>query len=107
VSLIVNSYPIPLLPAGLAFDEMDEVERQFARVELENAAARAVAGVLASDERARDLKLHSVTITFHGREIVNDAKIEFNMGQRYGLVGVNGCGELVWGLSSDTQLGWD
>lgn len=79
--------------AGVLDDEMDDIERKLAQVEIESANARAVAGVLASHPRSRDLKLIGVTITFYGRELVCDTSIDLNMGRRYGLVGLNGCGK--------------
>lgn len=39
-----------------------------------------------------DLKIEGLTVTFHGREIVTDTKLELNMGRRYGLIGLNGSG---------------
>lgn len=78
---------------GLAAGEMDDVERRFAQVELDNANARAVAGVLATHEASANLKMIGVTITFYGREIVTDTMIELNMGRRYGLLGLNGSGK--------------
>jgi ATP-binding cassette subfamily F protein 2 len=78
---------------GLALDEMDDVERKFAQVELDNANARAVAGVLSSHDSAKDLKIIGVTITFFGREILTDTTIELSQGRRYGFLGLNGCGK--------------
>jgi len=78
---------------GLALDEMDDAERRFAQVEIDNANARAVAGVLSSHPAASDLKIIGVTITFYGREIVTDTTIELNMGRRYGFLGLNGSGK--------------
>lgn len=54
---------------------------------------RAVTGVLASHPDSRDVHLHGFTITFHGAELVKDAKVELNCGRRYGLIGLNGCGK--------------
>ena len=52
-----------------------------------------VTGVLASHPASRDLHIHNFTITFHGIELLSDAKVELNYGRRYGLIGPNGCGE--------------
>jgi len=54
---------------------------------------RSVAGVLASHGESRDLHLDSVTIRFHGAELLVDSRIELNNGRRYGLIGLNGCGK--------------
>uniref|UniRef100_A0A915ML04 ABC transporter domain-containing protein n=1 Tax=Meloidogyne javanica TaxID=6303 RepID=A0A915ML04_MELJA len=69
---------------GISQAEMDAVTDVLHRVELENAKARAVAGVLTSQERSINLKIDQLTITFHGREIVTDTTLEINMGRRYG-----------------------
>lgn len=42
-----------------------------------------------------DVKIEGLTVTFHGREIVTDTKLELNMGRRYGLIGLNGSGEFI------------
>lgn len=73
-------------------DEIDEAAAAILNVELENAKARAVAGVLGSHPQSIDLKIDQLTITFHGREIVTDTTLEINMGRRYGLIGLNGSG---------------
>jgi len=78
---------------GTASNDVRNLANQFERVELESAEFRSCAGVLASHPRSRDLKIDSLTVTFHGAEIVTDAKLEFNSGRRYGLVGLNGSGK--------------
>ena len=55
---------------------------------------RAVTGVLASHPDSRDVQVSQLAITFHGAEILTDTTLELNVGRRYGLVGLNGCGEL-------------
>jgi len=74
-------------------NDVHNLVNQFERVELESAQFRSCAGVLASHPRSRDLKIDSLTVTFHGAEMVTDAKLEFNSGRRYGLVGLNGSGK--------------
>lgn len=54
-----------------------------------------VTGVLASHPASRDLHIHNFTITFHGAELLSDARVELNYGRRYGLIGANGCGEWI------------
>lgn len=78
---------------GISQAELDAVADVLHQVELENAKARAVAGVLTSQERSINLKIDQLTITFHGREIVTDTTLEINMGRRYGLIGLNGSGK--------------
>ena len=52
-----NGTEATLALTGLALDEMDDVERRFAQVEIDNANSRAVAGVLASHPTSSDLKI--------------------------------------------------
>ena len=55
---------------------------------------RAVTGVLSSHPEGRDVHFDSVSITFHGAELLVDSRLELNCGRRYGLLGLNGCGNL-------------
>lgn len=52
-----------------------------------------MAGVLASHPDSRDVHLDSMTIRFHGVELLVDSRLELNCGRRYGLIGLNGCGK--------------
>ena len=54
---------------------------------------RVATGVLASEPRARDVKISSFSLALHGRPLVEDTVIELNHGGRYGLLGRNGCGK--------------
>lgn len=63
------------------------------------AKARAVTGVLASHPDSRDVQIDSLSITFHGAELLTDTKCELNNGRRYGLIGTNGCGKNNLSLS--------
>ncbi|XP_031573996.1 ATP-binding cassette sub-family F member 2-like [Actinia tenebrosa] len=56
-------------------------------------SSRACTGVLASHPLAKDLKIENFSITFHGVELLKDAKLELNCGRRYGFIGLNGCGK--------------
>lgn len=73
-------------------EEIDAATAAIRNVELENAKARSVAAVLTSHPQSVNLKVDQLTITFHGRELVNDTTLEINMGRRYGLIGLNGSG---------------
>ncbi|KAJ7136164.1 P-loop containing nucleoside triphosphate hydrolase protein [Mycena epipterygia] len=57
------------------------------------ATDRSAAGVLVSDVKARDIKIDSYTLSFHGRLLIENAEIALNYGQRYGLLGENGSGK--------------
>uniref|UniRef100_A0A0K0DHX0 ABC transporter domain-containing protein n=1 Tax=Angiostrongylus cantonensis TaxID=6313 RepID=A0A0K0DHX0_ANGCA len=72
---------------------VDVAAETLQQIELENAQARSVAGALTSNPKGLDHKVESLTITFHGKEIVVDTKLELNRGRRYGLIGLNGSGK--------------
>ena len=57
------------------------------------ALQRAVTGTLSSHPDSRDVHIDSLSITFHGVELLVDTRLELNNGRRYGLIGLNGCGE--------------
>ncbi|KJH43764.1 ABC transporter, ATP-binding protein [Dictyocaulus viviparus] len=93
---------------GRNLDLVDAAAATLEKIELENAQARSVAGTLTSNPKGLDHKVESLTasfflfyvssrfyqiITFHGREIVVDTKLELNRGRRYGLIGLNGSGK--------------
>merc|ERR1712142_449032 len=42
---------------------------------------------------ARDIKIDNFSVTFYGTELLQDTKLELSVGNRYGLMGVNGCGK--------------
>ncbi|CAM6112685.1 unnamed protein product [Calypogeia fissa] len=54
---------------------------------------RTCTGVLASHPQSRDIHIESLSVTFHGHELVADSTLELNYGRRYGLLGLNGCGK--------------
>ncbi len=60
-----------------------------------NAEARSCTGSLALHPRSRDIKLANFSITFHGCELVQDTMLELNCGRRYGLIGLNGSGNIL------------
>lgn len=45
-------------------------------------SARNAAGVLASEARARDIKIQSFSLSFHSKILVEDSTIELNYGRR-------------------------
>merc|ERR1711962_412616 len=55
--------------------------------------ARACTGVLGIHPLARDVKIDNFSVTFYGAELLQDTKLELSVGNRYGLMGVNGCGK--------------
>lgn len=70
---------------------LDGIEEQLDELQLA-AKHRSVAGVLASHPECRDVHVSSITIRFHGAELLSDGRLELNCGRRYGLIGLNGCG---------------
>lgn len=54
---------------------------------------RSVTGVLSSHRESRDVHIEGLSILFHGAELLTDSKLELNVGRRYGLIGLNGCGK--------------
>ncbi|XP_035825786.1 ATP-binding cassette sub-family F member 2 [Aplysia californica] len=54
---------------------------------------RSCTGVLASHTDSRDLHIHNMSILFHGAELLMESTLELNVGRRYGLIGLNGCGK--------------
>jgi ATP-binding cassette, subfamily F, member 2 len=60
---------------------------------VEHDAERSAVGVLASQDQSRDIKIEQFSLSFHGRVLIENATIELNYGQRYGLLGANGSGK--------------
>ncbi|CAH9094550.1 unnamed protein product [Cuscuta europaea] len=54
---------------------------------------RTCTGVLCSHPLSRDIRIESLSLTFHGHELIVDSELELNYGRRYGLLGLNGCGK--------------
>ncbi|OMH85429.1 putative ABC transporter ATP-binding protein [Zancudomyces culisetae] len=56
-------------------------------------ADRTATGVLTSQSQSRDIQLESYSLSFHGRNLIQNATVELNFGRRYGLMGANGSGK--------------
>jgi len=54
---------------------------------------RTCTGVLCSHPLSRDIRIESLSVTFHGYDLIVDSELELNYGRRYGLLGLNGCGK--------------
>ncbi|KNA22931.1 hypothetical protein SOVF_029420 [Spinacia oleracea] len=50
-------------------------------------------GILCSHPMSRDVRIESLSVTFHGHDLIVDSMLELNFGRRYGLLGLNGCGK--------------
>ncbi|KAK0499662.1 P-loop containing nucleoside triphosphate hydrolase protein [Armillaria luteobubalina] len=79
--------PITSMSAATSQEDLTSMAK------LNIATERSAAGVLVSDVKARDIKIDSYTLSFHGRLLVENAEIALNYGQRYGLLGENGSGK--------------
>jgi len=55
--------------------------------------ACSVTGVLTSRQQSRDVRIEQVTISLHGKELIQDAVLQINHGRRYGIIGANGSGK--------------
>nr|QNH67965.1 ATP-binding cassette transporter subfamily F member 2 [Brachionus plicatilis] len=75
------------------FPELTKKLKFLALLDKQNADNRACTGVLASHPNGRDIHIHQFSLTFYGQELVTDAKLELNMGRRYGIIGLNGSGK--------------
>nr|KYP68574.1 ABC transporter F family member 1 [Cajanus cajan] len=40
-----------------------------------------------------EYSIESLSVTFHGHDLIVDSELELNYGRRYGLLGLNGCGK--------------
>ncbi|KAM6496488.1 P-loop containing nucleoside triphosphate hydrolase protein [Amanita muscaria] len=79
--------PLTSVSASNSHDDLS------AMAKLSLATDRSATGVLVSDQKARDIKIDSYTLSFHGRLLIEGAEIALNYGQRYGLLGENGSGK--------------
>ncbi|XP_060066992.1 ATP-binding cassette sub-family F member 2-like [Ylistrum balloti] len=75
-----------------ATNGVHEVTKEMMDMDLK-AKYRSVTGVLASHPDSRDVHIHNLSLTFHGAELIVDTRLELNVGRRYGLIGLNGCGK--------------
>jgi len=52
-----------------------------------------ITGVLTSRPTLRDVRIEQVTMSIHGRVLIQDTALQINFGRRYGLIGANGSGK--------------
>ncbi|KAJ8427715.1 hypothetical protein Cgig2_025114 [Carnegiea gigantea] len=77
--------------AGAAADQsVDKVANGVSDLDISD---RTCTGVLCSHPLSRDVRIESLSVTFHGHDLIVDSMLELNYGRRYGLVGLNGCGK--------------
>ena len=87
-----NPLPDDEQPAtsGKKLDQVRELTNQMDKHGLSD---RVTTGVLASLATAKDVKITSTSLVFHGKVLITDSTLELNYGRRYGLLGENGCGK--------------
>lgn len=61
--------------------------------ELQINSNRSAAGTLVSHIDSRDIKIELYSLSFYSNVLINESTVELNYGQRYGLIGENGCGK--------------
>ncbi|KAJ8751565.1 hypothetical protein K2173_016806 [Erythroxylum novogranatense] len=71
----------------------NSVDKLSSEVGIFQISDRTCAGVLCSHPLARDIRIESLSVTFHGHDLIVDSILELNYGRRYGLLGLNGCGK--------------
>jgi len=59
----------------------------------EGMSDRTCTGELAMNPGAKDVKVVSFSLSFHGELLIDDTTLELNYGRRYGLIGRNGSGK--------------
>uniref|UniRef100_A0A3Q3W9F9 ABC transporter domain-containing protein n=1 Tax=Mola mola TaxID=94237 RepID=A0A3Q3W9F9_MOLML len=80
-------------PNGAESNGVASLTKELDEFELAKTEARAVTGVLASHPNSTDVHISSLSLTFHGQELLADTSLELNSGRRYGLIGLNGTGK--------------
>ncbi|KAG7231191.1 hypothetical protein INR49_012022 [Caranx melampygus] len=75
---------------GAESNGIASLTKELDEFELRKTEARAVTGVLASHPNSTDVHISSLSLTFHGQELLADTSLELNSGRRYGLIGLNG-----------------
>jgi ATP-binding cassette subfamily F protein 2 len=85
--------PAPVANNGLTLTYEEELCLQLEEEARLATEARSCTGVLGIHPLARDIKIDNFSVTFYGKELLQDTKLELSVGNRYGLMGVNGCGK--------------
>jgi ATP-binding cassette, subfamily F, member 2 len=93
IQLDANGKPIESDEPATSADKMDEVKRLAEQMDQHGLSDRVTTGVLASVDTAKDVKIISSSLVFHGRVLLTDSTLELSYGRRYGLLGENGCGK--------------
>jgi ATP-binding cassette subfamily F protein 2 len=74
---------------NLDIDEVKDIKREQALEELSkqniNVVYESKKGALHAN--TRDINVSGVTVTFHGKPLIEDSDIQINYGNRYGFIG--------------------
>lgn len=81
-----------LCPCLVFLADVSALTKELDELELNKIESWAVTGVLASHPNSTDVNISSLSLTFHGQELLSDTSLELNSGRRYGLIGLNGTG---------------
>jgi len=65
-------------------------------VTLDDITHRTCTGELNMAEGAKDIKVISFSLSFHGENLIEDTTLELTYGRRYGLIGRNGSGKTTF-----------
>ncbi|CAO2813011.1 unnamed protein product [Amaranthus hypochondriacus] len=76
--------------AATTAQSVDKISNDVADFQISD---RTCASVLCSHPLSRDVRIESLSVTFHGHDLIVDSVLELNYGRRYGLLGLNGCGK--------------
>ncbi|KAE8646890.1 ABC transporter F family member 1 [Cucumis sativus] len=79
--------------AAAAAESQNGVDKLANGVDALQLSDRTCTGVLCSHPLSRDIRIESLSVTFHGHDLIVDSELELNYGRRYGLLGLNGCGK--------------
>ncbi|XWS74342.1 hypothetical protein CRYUN_Cryun02cG0206500 [Craigia yunnanensis] len=75
---------------GAGKNGVDKVSEAVSALQISD---RTCTGVFCSHPLSRDIRIESLSVTFHGHDLIVDSILELNYGRRYGLLGLNGCGK--------------
>lgn len=70
---------------------VDKITNGLGKLQIEN--NRSASGSLMSHIDSRDIKIEQFSLSFYSNLLLSETTIELNYGQRYGLIGENGCGK--------------
>ncbi|KAF3675678.1 ATP-binding cassette sub-family F member 2 [Capsicum annuum] len=79
--------------AKVAVAESNEVDNLANGVEDLKISDRTCTGVLCSHPFLRDIRIESLSVTFHGYDLIVYSELDLNYGRCCGLLGLKGCGK--------------